>query len=170
MYILLENPPYYPRAIFGFGVFIALISLNTVSLRGWKTLGCIGALNWCFFVFSFSYGNALADQKRYADFRAGLVMEDLNVLFPDEKENLTIRTKNEIGYGPVTENIARRTPLIKRLVPSFWNGADYLANYYNWRTLNAADDDPGAELPVIHECRYHIIRSAGKSILVEFKD
>jgi hypothetical protein len=32
-------------------------------------MAAVIALNWCFAVFAFTYGNALADQKRYIDFR-----------------------------------------------------------------------------------------------------
>jgi hypothetical protein len=168
VFMVLENPAFYPRAIFGFGIFIALVSISTASFKAKTAAFCIILLNWCLFVFSFSYGNALADQKRYEEFRAELVMQDLNELFPDRSRELLIRRANSIGHGPITENIGKNNPVIRKLVPSFWGGGDYLANYFNWETLKGTDDPFNNELPVILTNHYHTIRSDGKYVMVEF--
>ena len=79
IYLVLESPIFVPRAMYGIGVFIAIITVFAVDnekLFISKILSI--SLCWMFVVFCLTYGNALAEQKRYTDYRIQLVINDLN--------------------------------------------------------------------------------------------
>jgi hypothetical protein len=171
VYILLENPLYAPRALYGFGIFIAIIGIYVISSFSKIAVISVLALNWCFFVFAFSYGNALADQKRYTDFRIEMVLQDLNGLFPVwNTKDMSIQVNNDIGFGPITENIAKHYPIIKRLVPisRHYHLYHYLTDYFHWgegQDGKTNEDEP----EVVLDTYYHTIKSNGEKIIVEFK-
>jgi len=180
-YLLLATPLYSPRALIGFGILLAIICVYIVS--GFKKVAVVTvlALNWSFFIFAFSYGNALADQGRYVEFRRGLLLEDLNVLYPNQnKESIPFQLKNSIDFTPVVKNIAKHYPVIERLVPKrldkdfCWEYSyfpDYMRmdnlyghssgeNFLDFNTLN---------LPVVFDSYYHTIQSDGKHVIITFK-
>jgi len=181
IYLLLVVPIYSPRALIGFGVFLAVISIYIVSdLKLVATITVI-ALNWCFFTFAFSYGNALADQGRYIEFRRTIILNDLNVLYSSEqKKAMTFQIKNSIDFAPTVKNIAKHYPVIEKLVPKgyekyrFWEyyyfpdyiqldyASDHFSNknYVDYDTLN---------LPVVLDSYYHTIKSDGSRVLIILK-
>jgi len=179
MYSLLTNPMYAPRAMFGFGVFLAILCIDVVSETKKSAAGVVLALNWCFFVFAFSYGNALAEQARYAEFRITLLLHDLSALYPDpNKENLTFQLKNSIDYAPSIKNISKHYPIIERLVPkrlgtdNYWN-YHYLLQHFNFESIymdiSPAIDFAALNLPVVSDSYYHTIRSDGSRVLIILK-
>jgi len=184
IYSLLTTPLYHPRALSGFGIFLAIVCIYAVSRNGIKSTGIVVlALNWCFFVFAFSYGNALADQARYAEFRITLFLNDISHLYPNSNsEELSIQLENSIDFTPSVKNIAKQYPVIERLVQkrfgkddgNIWDGYYYRRcfgftcksniswkeGYIDFRTLN---------LSVVADTYYHTIQSDGKHILVTLK-
>ncbi|MDR2553374.1 MAG: glucosyltransferase domain-containing protein [Treponema sp.] len=176
-YLALEVPLFAPRALIGFGVFIAVIGIALVSFRrGTHPAGrgipllCIIALDWCFFTFAFSYGNALADQKRYNDFRVEMLLHDLSVLFPNRtSRDPAVRLKNDTGFGPFTENIARHYPVIKRIIPGsrYYHTYKYMTGYFHWDEGTSWAGNP--DLPVVFDSYYHTIKSDGTYIVAVFK-
>jgi hypothetical protein len=174
VYFLLESPSYAPRALIGFGVFIAIIGICIVSGRAKNraAMPSVLVLNWCFLVFAFSYGNALADQKRYTNFRVELLLHDLSSLFPGrDKSNMPVAIENMIDFGPVTENISKQYPVIKRLVPSntHYHVYVYLSEYFHWGR-GSSDTAAPPDMPVLLDSYYHTIRSNGEHIRVTFKN
>jgi hypothetical protein len=172
VYFMLKNPSYQPRALLGFGVFIAAISICVSS--GHNRTGVISVLmlNWCFMVFAFSYGNALADQKRYTNFRVEILLHDLSGLFPGRnKSQMPIRMENRIGFGPVTENISEHYPIIKRLIPDnqHYHLYIYLSEYFHWGE-GVSENEAPSDMPVVFDSYYHTIRSDGEHIGVIFKN
>ncbi len=69
-------------------------------------------------VYSFSFGNAFADQKSYADFRNRELASDLAHLYPDRavlaKKQVQIR--GGIGPSAVTRHLSELYPLTPRLI------------------------------------------------------
>ena len=192
VYLALSQPLFAPRAMYGFGVLLAIISIYIVSEFDSKTAKIFTlALSWSFFVFAFSYGNALADQLRYANFRITILLQDLSALYPDkdkDENKITIQLKNTIGYTPVVKNIAIHNPVIYRLVPqklsenSVWDDFYYL-DYFNFASFQATAnlkrttkdnesyiDFNTMDLPVVLKTYYHTIRSDGKHVLVELNE
>jgi len=83
---ILHIPNYYPPHIGGIEVFLAIICVYVVSDFKKIAVFTVIALNWCLFTFAFSYGNALADQARYSEFRITLLLHDLSALFPNRSK------------------------------------------------------------------------------------
>jgi hypothetical protein len=178
VYIVLQRPLFAPRALYGFGVFIAITGIYVVSKKTIPGFICVLALNYCFFVFSFAYGNALADQKRYSDFRLEMAAHDLALLFPErERAETPIFFENGMDYSPVTELAANHYPVIKRLVPAGndYHSGDYLIEYLKWGTggfFPIAEDVKRIrtlDMPVVLDSYYHTIKSDGENIFVRFK-
>jgi len=184
IYSLLETPSYAPRALLQFGVFLAILCIYVVSDYKKIAIVVVLALNWCFLTFAFSYGNALADQARYAEFRIGILLHDLSVLYPDQsREGLPIQLKNSIDYTPSIENTAKNYPVIKRLVPKRLEGDTYWGYYYFLEHFNYSHSSMASipnvsgnyidfstlDLPVVLDSYYHTIQSDGTRILVVLK-
>jgi hypothetical protein len=178
VFLALKNPGIYPRHMAGFGIFIAAIGISAAAdgrpSRITRTITKFGviALVWCFIVFANSYGNALADQQRYNNFRVETLVHDLSRLFSETPISLQI--KNEIEHTAVIENIAKRAPVIKRLVPyrkrDFGWNILYLTKYYNYNDNVATQDDfTKIDLPVVLDSYYHKIKSDGQKVLVILK-
>jgi len=181
-YLLLAIPLYDARAMYGFGVFLSIFCVYVVSGYKKPAIVAVLALNWCFFVFAFSFGNALADQARYADFRISLLLHDLSVLYPNRSiEDMRFQLKNSIDYAPSVTNIAKHYPIIEKLVQkrlgeeTCWDTFYFLDyfNFGNYRTNNAADENfidfSTLNLPVVADSYYHTIQSDGNRVLVVLK-
>jgi len=181
-YLLLEAPLFAPRALFGFGAFLAIICIYISDYKK-AAIVAVLALNWCFMVFAFSYGNALADQNRYTTFRITILLHDLSILYPDRNtEDMSIQINNKLDFTPTVKNIAKHYPVIKRLVPPQLAEQDlyayvYFLNYFNWGYLKRQDfsysegyvDYRKCDLPVVLDSYYHTIKSDGERILVILK-
>jgi len=179
MYSFLVDPLYAPRALFGFGLFLAILCIYVVSNYRKTALVVVLVLNWCFFVFAFSYGNALADQARYAEFRIGILLHDLSTLYPNsDGEGMTFQLKNSIDYAPSIKNIAKNYPIIERLVPKrlgadeYWD-YQYFLNHYHFDSVkigyNSSADFSSLNLPVVLDSYYHTIQSDGSHVLILLK-
>jgi hypothetical protein len=180
-YSLLVKPSYSPRALFGFGVFLAILCVYIVYNYKKSAVVAVFALNWCLFVFAFSYGNALADQARYAEFRIGMLLHDLNTLRLDQNNSdVSIQLKNSIDFAPTVKNIAKHYPIIERLVPTRLGATNiflysrYFLDHFNYNS-NIMYIDPSIinfdyiNLPTVLDSYYHTINSDGERILVILK-
>ncbi len=179
VYPAFQKPLFDPRAMFGFGVFIALVAvvattgqLYTVKL---SKIICL-ILSWCFFVFAFTYGNALYAQKKYTDFRIQMVVDDLKsteVMMADNQKKVEII--GSIGHAPALKNMPQDYQILNRLVPITFQGNWHwgrfgIQNYYGlknleWTAVDAAPED----LPVIADSIYHTIRANQDNIIIVLK-
>lgn len=180
LYPFLANPLYDARAMYGFGAFLAAVAVTISSSKKaylFKIL-CIG-LSWIFFVFGFTYANALKEQSEYADFRITAVVEDLNELDVMKTDNTkTIQVTGTIGYSPIIENMPDTYQILRRLVPKgfeggyYWGGCKFV-NYYNIKnivwTADIGEDISEYDLPVLKDTMYHTIKGNEKYILIELK-
>lgn len=183
-YLALENPIFQPRAMLGFGVFIALTGIIAVSGRHKITYLFRAAalcLAWCFFVFALTYGNALAEQKRYVDFRAQIALADLSrtVNLEDVSKGLyELQLSGEAPVARMVNNMSRRYKVLERLVPKYlvvnwvW-GPVYLSNYFGMPKVRFVakyqDDFSKYNLPVVYDNCYHTIRADDGRISLHFK-
>jgi len=176
-YSFLITPLYAPRAFLGLGVFLSIVCVYVVSdYTKWAKV-IVLALNWCFFIFAFSYGNALADQTRYAEFRIEILLHDLSTLYPNRnREELSFNFKNVIDYAPSIQNIAKNYPLIEKLVPRRlgdypWDDY-YCLEYFNFTSYSNTRshfNDDFDDLPVVLDSYYHTIKSDGSRVLILLK-
>ncbi|MDR0596396.1 MAG: glucosyltransferase domain-containing protein, partial [Clostridiales Family XIII bacterium] len=119
IYLAMQGPQFATRALLGAGALLAVLCVTAVRVRPRPLALPVFALCWCFFVFSFTYGNALAEQKDYVDFRTDILAADLGRAFPTEDlTKMTMRIEGTAGYAaPIEKNIALRYPVIKTMVP-----------------------------------------------------
>lgn len=179
IYSFLAIPFFRPRALFGFGIFLAILCISVVSDYKKIATAAVLALNWCLFVFAFSYGNALADQARYTDFRLNILLSDISSLYPNwNREEMTIQLKNSIDFAPSIKNISKHNPIIERLVPKRLEKETNWDNYYfdpahfekDGDISNKYDTDTDSlDLPVVLDSYYHTIQSDGSRILITLK-
>lgn len=179
-YVILQKPLFAPRGMYGIGAFIALVGLSAINC--WHKnilakLSCLG-LSWAFLVFSFTYGNALAEQKRYTDFRVQLVLNDISKL-PD-LDNAYLRKmqlRGNIGKSPIVNRMADKYKILDRLVPktlgSGWHWSEfYLYHYFSIpgvKQLPGWSKEQINNIPVVVDSCYHTIKADDKNILVELK-
>lgn len=178
MYPILETPLYEPRAMYGVGVCIALIGVYIA--RGDKRYFCkliCTLLSWLFFVFAFTYGNALEEQKRYIDFRVENVIEGMNDLdiFSDDKKTI-VQLKGNVGKSPIINNMPQDYQMLNRLVPTMfgdvwiWNEC-YFFNYFDLK--NIVEDNSinlqALDLPVLKNTMYYTIKGNEDYALIELK-
>ena len=178
-YSLLRIPSYDPRALVGFGVFLAGLCIYVVLDYKKPAIVTVLALNWCFFAFAFSYGNALADQARYAEFRVGILLHDLSALYPDRnRDEMSFQLRNSIDFAPSITNISKHYPVIEKLIPkrldtkTVW-GSYYYLEFFNFSYYrNVSYDTDGFDalnLPVVSDSYYHTIQSDGTHVLITLK-
>jgi len=178
VYSLLIIDSFSPRLLYGFGLFLSILCISVVS--DYKKIATVTvlALNWCLFVFAFSYGNALADQSRYAEFRIGILFHDISALYPTQQtENLSIQLDNSIEFAPSIKNISKHYPVIERLVHRRL-GTNFIWDYmYFWKHFNFQfelvdktymDFEP-LSLPIVLDSYYHTIKSDGSRMLIILK-
>ena len=140
VYPAMESPTKDPRSMYGVGVFIALIGVANVSITRakWLTRGLTLVLSWAFLAFACIYGNALAYQREYDDFRINEVLCDLTSLdefnTPDAK---FVQIVGSAGHSPVVLAMAKNTNtvILTRLVPPMFHGEHVMgmekfAEYY----------------------------------------
>ncbi len=185
MYPVLAKPLFHARAMYGFGVFITLlgISLATSKKIYCAKLVCV-ALSWCFFVFSFTYGNALQIQEDYAQFRVKEVLDDLNdvdiMISNNDHGAIKIQFSGAIGYAPAIRNIPKDAKILKQLIPSQTSRFRYNELYkffYYYKLKNVhrnLPQDSGVDfetynLPVIKDTMFHTIRGKDNCILIDLK-
>ena len=174
LYLFLQAPLFVPRAMYAVGVFIAILCIDIgFSLKKIFSIPAI-ALIWCCFVFSFAYGNALADQKRYNTFRTELLLHDLSSLLPVKTDKpYSIKLINNAGYSPVVEHTAVNNPMIKKLVPrnlgGGWPWGYYYLTRYHKFMLKMDENIADEEMPVIFDSYYHTIKNLDNNIVVILK-
>ncbi len=178
LYPVLEMPLDAPRAMYGFGIFIAIIAVEIASASK-VYLGKVVCLilSWAFFVFSFTYGNALYVQKEYTDFRITMVVDDLNDLdIMNSGDMKDVQICGTIGYAPAIRNMPQDYQILNRLVPitfrEHWAWGIYgFLTYYDIRNLQVDDsvDLSTMDLPVLKDTMYHTIRGDANHILIRLK-
>ena len=178
-YPLLSQPLYAPRSMYGFGVFIALIGIVIILSKNVYFFKIIYiALCWSFFVFSFTYGNALASQKEYSNFRIESVLNDLKDLDVITDETITnIQITGSIGNAPNIRNMPQSCDILNKLMPITFGDSSYsyayfqLAYYYNLKNLRWSHtfDFTSYDLPILKDNYYHTIKGNDKYILIILK-
>lgn len=164
-YILFERSLFAPRAFLGFNGFVSFIALLLLqtqnSTSGIRYIGkiTVAALFWGCLVFMNIYGNALAEQKAYQDFRTNILISDLNK-FVNSDSGCNISFKGSIGHAQGYKESLKNYPLLKKMITivpaegGIWN--DDLFN-----SLNFSCEDVGLKenpnYPLLLSTYYHDI-------------
>ncbi len=177
VYPLLEKPLFLPRAMYGFGAFVAIIGIYAVDLKTnyVAKIACF-ILAWLFINFTLTYGNALAEQKRYTDFRIQNLISDMSdcEIFNSTEEKIVI-LKGSIGKSPVVERISNNYPILNSLVPNtlaedwYWSQF-YFYNYFNLKNIKAANGNLDEEkMNLLKESMYQKIYNKDNLVLIVLK-
>lgn len=182
-YPFLEKPIIEPRAMYGFSAFLLLLGVCILHYHGnigvmrIASSGIIFCLSWCFFAFSFTYGNALYNQMEYVNFRTEEVIEDLADLdcFMKNGEKRVL-IQGSVGYAPSIENYPYDYVLIKRLVPVYlaegtnaWNSYRFFRYYGLNDTKQVYDYEDMTGFELKHESVYHEIYARDYDFIVKLK-
>jgi hypothetical protein len=184
-YLALEKALWLPRAFIGFGFFVSAILTYSITMPGIgkaiKACSLVTAflVSYNFLVIDLAYGNALAEQKQYQNFRSSLLIADINRNLEVGVDEPVIRIVNDIGFSPVIENINKTCPLIKRLVYIALRGGiewghlpldHYRFKHKNNYLGNSNYTEPdNASLPVLVDNGYHTIKGDGHYFFVMLK-
>jgi hypothetical protein len=185
VYILLTIDNLEPRYLFGFTTLLALVAVELAGQKGLPKKLVPAALVWCFFTFSFTYGNVLADHCRYREFYASMLTADLSKIIPSGQEDIQIQLQGDIGDAPVTRHVIKHYPLIRKMAPVDIGGKNlddytYLIDYFNLnsqgRTISGSllgadgsNNFTALDMPLKTENIYYTIKSDGAHILIVFK-
>lgn len=174
-YPLLAEPSFAPRAMIGFGAFLAFLCMLGCEVTNWTALRAV------FIVFSFvllsfamMWGNVLADQREWTQFRVEGVAEALNdagMLSGDEER--IVQIEGGIGVSPVVRNMPDDYRMLRRMLHPTFDGSYYwgrylLLNYYGIANLK---EDPSVDLAsmdlsVLTETYYYTIRGNDQYVLI----
>ncbi|MGM9549362.1 MAG: glucosyltransferase domain-containing protein [Faecousia sp.] len=178
LYPALSSTVFAPRAMYGFGVLITIFGITAAEGKKQIPLKVpVVVLSWVFFVFSFTYGNALSVQKDYTNFRTQMVISDLQKMEVFQSDApVTVQLSGTIGKAPILKNMPQNYQMLNRLIPRTFGGGDDLTQYgfYCYYDLRNVVWDPEVdlremELPVLEDTMYHTIRGEGSYVLVELK-
>ena len=178
LYPALASTVFAPRAMYGFGVLLTVFGMTAAEGKKRVPLKIPAVvLSWVFFVFSFTYGNALSVQKDYTDFRTQLVISDLQEMEAFRSDTpVTVQLSGSIGKAPVLWNMPQNYQMLNRLIPDTFGGGDDLTQYgfYCYYDLQNVVWNPDVDLrkmdlPVLEDNMYHTIRGEGSYVLVELK-
>ena len=179
-YLALSKPLFDPRGMYGFGAFIAFLSVSVVCINKpyikYSRYAC-AVLGWMFIVFAFTYGNALSQQKDYTEFRISQVVNSLNSLdVMDNGKTKTIEISGTEGYAPAVEHQPSQYRMLRDLVPVLFSedrswGYTMLLNNYGLSCLEQHPEKDLAEmdLPVLVDNQLHTIKGDDENILIILK-
>jgi len=178
MYPVLVRPSFVPRGMYGFGVFVSLIGVAIASAKKmYPGKIAVFALSWIFFVFAFTYGNALDVQDEYTKFRMNMVLQDLNELeVCNNGQTKVVQITGTIGQSPVLENMRQDYQILNKLVPMLFNGNWMWGNYYflNYYDIQDFEIDRTKRLereglPILKDTMYHKIQGNDSFIWIRLK-
>lgn len=182
VYPLMSWPLIRPRTMYGVCVGLAFLAVYVAASRKGPPVQVVClALSWCFFVFSFTYGNALYAQKTYTEFRMEEVIDGLKATDSDlftSSDTVILDINGSIGYAPALRPTMERFPLLRGLVPATldehtWINYYCLATYYglpamNW-TADSSLDLTEFGLPLLDDTLFHTIYGNKYFLLIELK-
>ncbi len=174
-YLVLEKTFLHPRGLLGMGVWFSFVLTALLSMSGGKGMSKWLAVlvAWQLMAGAASYGDALADQKRYTDFRVQLVVQDLNKLHLTGNNEIKYHILGDIGKSALVRNTEREYPAVKRLLLPTFSGADVWSMFYFYFYHDLGGHAEGRvnpqnyiHLPVVLENRYHKIQTDGEDVLI----
>lgn len=182
--LFISREKYDARAMYGINFLITMLAVFISFQAGhWVYKMVYTVLAWSFAVFALTFGNALAVQKDYMEYRMELLAGDLNDLeMMNTDEEKRIRIAGDIGYSPVIRNMAEDYPILDRETYSSGDrligtglGEGIWEEYYFYHYLDipnidsSTDQEDYQNLPIVKETLYHTIRGDGYHILIELK-
>lgn len=175
-YAALDKPLYTTRAMYAVGVLIAIVGVYMASDKLIFVTPVV-ILSWCFLGFSFTYGNALAEQNAYRNRVVTMAADDVNEILPSLGGDVYIQVAGQIDFAPAVKHMPSPDfDLVRRLLKPSFGGDVYWMAY----GLTEASGIPGlkfdpsvdlvsADLPMLKETALYNIYGENNGLLVEFK-
>ena len=160
-YLILKDAPVYGRSLVGFCTWLAIIAIITLVLAK-NHLRFILALPtfyllYSFLTFSLTFGNALADQERYADFR---VTELATELASTEEISIDythkIRLQGTIGPSAVMQHVTELYPVVDTIFYEHQNGLNEYSTWGYRKLVRYYDIDMKADYDRTIECDHEV--------------
>lgn len=179
LYPFLEEPQFSPRAMYGIGIFLAMVGVSATSYKKNAIIGkCVAVmLSWSFFVFSFTYGNALSVQKEYTNFRVEAAIDDIKELSAVKNGNAIVQINGSMDLSPILQNQPQDYLILNRLVPVtfcekwYWGGTHFYY-YYGLKdkvSMNMDYDWEVEDFSLYKENVYHDILVNENRIMIRLK-
>ncbi len=180
VYIFMKNTLFAPRAMYGFGVFIAVIAVACVGYKK-SQISKIASLylSWCMVVFCFIYGNAMQEQSRYVDFKMNLVyneLKDMSVF--DSDSVINIQSFGDMGFSPIIRNSPQYDGVLPRMLKV--DDKTYFYYYFdlpNIRVVGPLGSAQASEidltkmnLPSLVDNIYYTIYGNDENLLIKWKN
>ena len=186
-YLLLEKPPLTPRSLLGIGMaFVPMMVFVTQNVGKIFDYFCVApslVLLYSFMMFVIAFGNGLADQERWANYRVEDLASGLSELYPDKDEVYArkIQIDGNIGMSKVMQHVAEKYPVTKQLMTiqgtglsrAAW-GLTKIRSYYNRE--QTFEQDAAFEIfcgPKVDKVKkdtyYYTVRDNGGYICVDLK-
>jgi hypothetical protein len=136
VFIVLQTLSDNGRAFVGVGVVLAITSILTVSRieMNWKMSFAIpsAALIYSFLVFTLAFGNGLADQERYGNFRVESLLNDLSHIYTTEQQvdETVLQIQGGIGDSAVLKLVRAQYPIVNKIIYTGHKGLGQEFGYY----------------------------------------
>nr|WP_297767836.1 glucosyltransferase domain-containing protein [uncultured Butyrivibrio sp.] len=185
---VLSREVYNPRYMMSFGVFLSLLALTACNgikigenksfvkvMIALMTKVIVCLLAWCFFVYMFSYGNCLYEQKRYTEYHFQLALDDIMHSEDMMEGNVTkICQRGTIGLSPIIQRVAGNNTLLERTIgyniPGIGGeGNSWFTLYYGLDNLEEIPkEDIVLPLKTIARARTHTISVSGDVLVIDW--
>ena len=208
IYLGMKEPAFNPRMMYGFGVLLTILFLHSVSSgqrapertkteedacsqdgdaatgRGFAgVLQVVGKavcilLGWCFFSFSFLYGNALAEQKRYQELSMSRVISALDTVEVMKSDAVkTVQLEGDFGISPAVRDMEQGYSMLNRLIPSSKASYQWTRYYFfgylglsNVKPAKVKEDFASLDLPILADTAYCTVRGDESRILISIRE
>ena len=182
LYLALPKPLFAPRGMYGIGAWLAILSVLAISRFKYAYITrviCLG-LSWCMFSFAFMYGNALAEQKRYTDYRVQMVINDLSYLgYLAPSKLVAVALDGNIGLSPIVIRRGERFHVLNRLVVTTFGRGWHWSKFYFYNYFGPykpkewqADKTQlkSLNMKILKDTVYHTIKTDGKHLVIMLKE
>lgn len=188
-YLVLKKPLFEPRAMFGFGAFLSLVSLIVVRFTNRKSIVSLILLPLCisYLMFGITCGKAMYEQQKADRLLAEQIINDLSKI-PNLGDN-NIRTMQIKGDGepvPACLSLFTKYPIAVRFVKNRMQSGYYYSEFYLYHyyglpgvkqvlcnklspELNEGVSIDDASIPVFCDKLQYIIKADERYIVVKIK-
>lgn len=189
-YLVLKKPLFEPRAMFGFGAYIALVGLMIVRFINRKYIATSILLPLCisYLLFGFACGKAMNEQQKADRLLAEQIINDLSKI--PNLDNKHIRKMQIKGDGKPTFACARlftKYPVAERFIRNRMQAGYYYSEFYLYHyyglpgvkqilcyklipELNESAPIDDTILPILNDNSDYTIKANQKEIVVLIKE
>ena len=187
VYPILDEPFLMARGMYGLGIFVTLICVgSTVAIKKQQKSSALAsctrivswiavfAISWLCVVFCSTYGNCLAEQNKYDEFRIGEVAQSLSEIPQIMNEEMPqLQIVGNVGYAAGIGDTPCDDVLLRLMVPPFGeeNYWSYLRllSYYGLPSINYTQeltDEDYTLWEIADDNSYHTIYVNSNNIVV----